>query len=272
MDADHFDAWLRSLTASASRRGALGAMSGLLAGLAGGVPGLASLAPDAAAKKKKKVTLCHRGQTITVSKKAKKKHLKHGDSLGACPTAPPLPTRHRCANGIKDGTETDVDCGGSCSRCADGRTCVDHDDCASALCDLTAGSGLMTCQACPAPSAAPSAASAIPRSAGKRSAMRKPLRQRSPPAPNVRVERTVWTWIPQMGSCSATASAQPTNPEEATGSFAPTAGPPTRTLRFRVDCDTCVVVGAMNPCPCGYHGDPRRACTCAASAVGRYQK
>jgi predicted ATPase with chaperone activity len=27
----------------------------------------------------------------------------------------------------------------------------------------------------------------------------------------------------------------------------------------------------MNPCPCGYHGDPRRDCTCAASAVDRYQ-
>ncbi len=32
------------------------------------------------------------------------------------------------------------------------------------------------------------------------------------------------------------------------------------------------LIAAMNPCPCGYYGDPRRACTCAASAVGRYQK
>ena len=32
------------------------------------------------------------------------------------------------------------------------------------------------------------------------------------------------------------------------------------------------LVGAMNPCPCGYHGDPGRACTCAAGAVARYQK
>ena len=28
----------------------------------------------------------------------------------------------------------------------------------------------------------------------------------------------------------------------------------------------------MNPCPCGYFGDPRRACSCAAGAIGRYQK
>lgn len=35
-------------------------------------------------KKKPKVTLCHSGQTITVSACAKKKHLKHGDTLGPC--------------------------------------------------------------------------------------------------------------------------------------------------------------------------------------------
>ncbi len=28
----------------------------------------------------------------------------------------------------------------------------------------------------------------------------------------------------------------------------------------------------MNPCPCGYSGDPRRACTCAPGAIARYQK
>jgi magnesium chelatase family protein len=24
------------------------------------------------------------------------------------------------------------------------------------------------------------------------------------------------------------------------------------------------LIAAKNPCPCGYHGDPRRACTCVA--------
>ncbi len=32
------------------------------------------------------------------------------------------------------------------------------------------------------------------------------------------------------------------------------------------------LVGAMNPCPCGYYGDPVRACTCAPGTVTRYQK
>jgi magnesium chelatase family protein len=32
------------------------------------------------------------------------------------------------------------------------------------------------------------------------------------------------------------------------------------------------LLAAMNPCPCGYFGDPSRECTCALSMVGRYQK
>jgi magnesium chelatase family protein len=33
-----------------------------------------------------------------------------------------------------------------------------------------------------------------------------------------------------------------------------------------------VFLAAMNPCPCGYHGDPVRECTCSMSTVTRYQK
>ena len=32
------------------------------------------------------------------------------------------------------------------------------------------------------------------------------------------------------------------------------------------------LVAAMNPCPCGYFGDPVRECRCAAAAIARYQK
>jgi magnesium chelatase family protein len=32
------------------------------------------------------------------------------------------------------------------------------------------------------------------------------------------------------------------------------------------------LAAAMNPCPCGYYGDPSRPCTCSSTAVTRYQK
>jgi magnesium chelatase family protein len=32
------------------------------------------------------------------------------------------------------------------------------------------------------------------------------------------------------------------------------------------------LVAAMNPCPCGYHGDSTKECTCSAGAIARYQK
>jgi magnesium chelatase family protein len=33
-----------------------------------------------------------------------------------------------------------------------------------------------------------------------------------------------------------------------------------------------ILVGAMNPCPCGYLGDPTRTCKCSAKAAARYKK
>ncbi len=33
-----------------------------------------------------------------------------------------------------------------------------------------------------------------------------------------------------------------------------------------------MLIAAMNPCPCGYYGDPIKPCTCAPSAVTKYQK
>jgi len=33
-----------------------------------------------------------------------------------------------------------------------------------------------------------------------------------------------------------------------------------------------MLVGAKNPCPCGYYGDPKRDCTCNLSTITRYQK
>ncbi len=44
-----------------------------------------------------------------------------------------------CANGTKDGTETDVDCGGQCNHCDEGKTCSADTDCAGGSC-ATVGS------------------------------------------------------------------------------------------------------------------------------------
>jgi len=33
-----------------------------------------------------------------------------------------------------------------------------------------------------------------------------------------------------------------------------------------------MLIAAMNPCPCGYFGDPERECTCSMGMVSKYQK
>ena len=40
-----------------------------------------------------------------------------------------------CSNWMRDGQETDVDCGGICSPCQDGQNCVINEDCLSGNCD-----------------------------------------------------------------------------------------------------------------------------------------
>ena len=39
-----------------------------------------------------------------------------------------------CSDGIQNGAETDVDCGGNCSPCMDEHYCVYHADCISSVC------------------------------------------------------------------------------------------------------------------------------------------
>ncbi len=42
-----------------------------------------------------------------------------------------------CTNGVKDATEVDTDCGGTCGTCALGKTCATGVDCASGICNTT---------------------------------------------------------------------------------------------------------------------------------------
>lgn len=39
-----------------------------------------------------------------------------------------------CTDGVRNGNETDVDCGGTCPGCALGETCAEHTDCSLAYC------------------------------------------------------------------------------------------------------------------------------------------
>ena len=56
-----------------------------------------------------------------------------GNGGAAQAGAPPMQV-DQCANGKKDGSETDVDCGNDCKQCALGQACVAFSDCASAHC------------------------------------------------------------------------------------------------------------------------------------------
>jgi hypothetical protein len=48
--------------------------------------------------------------------------------------SPPLPVL-TCSDGITNGSETDIDCGGNCPRCVNGQGCASRNDCAGAFCD-----------------------------------------------------------------------------------------------------------------------------------------
>jgi hypothetical protein len=50
---------------------------------------------------------------------------------GTCSTAAPMNT---CRDRIRDGDETDVDCGGSCQKCAAMKTCTQPSDCQTSDC------------------------------------------------------------------------------------------------------------------------------------------
>jgi len=95
MDSQAFDTLTATFAQTHTRRRTFGVMGAVIAGLVG----VAAQGADAKKRKKKK----QRAAT--------------------------------CRDGIKNGIETDVDCGGgTCPRCATGRTCNVANDCTSGTC------------------------------------------------------------------------------------------------------------------------------------------
>jgi hypothetical protein len=52
-----------------------------------------------------------------------------------------------CTDGIRDGFESDVDCGGPCGGCAAGKQCVVDADCATSRCGGPEQVEISTCSA-----------------------------------------------------------------------------------------------------------------------------
>jgi hypothetical protein len=125
MNGLHFDRFVRNLPLSSSRRR-------LLAWAVVGVASPATIAHfglhDAEARKgnrkKKKVTLCRAGQTVTVSRKARRKLLRAGATVGACQGSSPSPPPAQICTPDCDFKECGSDsCGGSCGTCGEGEVC-----------------------------------------------------------------------------------------------------------------------------------------------------
>jgi hypothetical protein len=140
MDENRFDELIQRYAKLRITR--LAAVQGLIGSVIAGVTGTVVFTDGIDAKRQgnkgngrgknngKKVTICHNGQTITVSKKAKKKHLKHGDSVGACSdqTPPPPPPPVTCPGGSCTATSCGTGCtcvslGGGPTACAALGTC-----------------------------------------------------------------------------------------------------------------------------------------------------
>ena len=126
MNGFHFDTFVRDLPHGSSRRRLL---ARVLVGVASTVTVAHLGLHDGEArkgKKKKKVALCRAGQTVTVSKKARKKLLREGATVGACqgsPPTPPPPPPQICTPDCGDKLCGGDGCGGSCGTCDTGEVC-----------------------------------------------------------------------------------------------------------------------------------------------------
>ncbi len=143
MDAEHFDTMLRSLSGAPSRRDALRLMAGSVIGLVAGSGRSPAHAHNSVQDCK---GIKHQKKRERCKKRANQHNAQHAgtDPIPPAPLSPdrPIAAPPTCTDGITNGSESDVDCGGSCPRCENARFCTSQDDCRSALCV----SGV--CQAC----------------------------------------------------------------------------------------------------------------------------
>jgi len=57
---------------------------------------------------------------------------------GVCKGSPKKCAAPTCSDGVKNGSEVDIDCGGSCpTKCADNKSCLNSSDCQSAVCNTS---------------------------------------------------------------------------------------------------------------------------------------
>lgn len=86
MELERFDELTRAFSGASTRRRFGGLMTALGLGAVAGIGLLGATETQAKKRrKKKKLTLCLNGQTITVGKRQAKKQLRQGATKGACP-------------------------------------------------------------------------------------------------------------------------------------------------------------------------------------------
>lgn len=141
MDGNRFDEWTRALGAGRSRRSALKALGGALAG---GATLLLGTRVEAAAKDK--VAICHKPgtpaqQTVEVPNAAVAGHLGHGDYLGPCC---PAATPKNCAPGVCVAT------GGCCAASDCPAPANATATCADGVCGFACDAGFADCDGDPA--------------------------------------------------------------------------------------------------------------------------
>jgi len=70
-----------------------------------------------------------------------------------CNTATHTCSAPSCTDNVKNGTESDVDCGGSCPGCGPGDDCATHADCSGGACNPTTHTCAPNCTGAEAPGA-----------------------------------------------------------------------------------------------------------------------